>query len=210
MNLILGTFAALFSVVNPLGAVPLYLSLTQSDSPALRYQQARKACFYAVGILIVFLLIGTYILNFFSITIESMQIAGGLIIIRSGYNLMDATYKKAKAITQKVEKEAEQKEDISFSPLAMPMLSGPGSISLLISMAAETSGYVEYFCIILAILLLGVVTYIIFRSSPAVFDLLGQGGISAVSRIMGFIVMTIGIQFIISGSSTLLTNILQP
>ncbi len=209
MSMIFGVFTALFSVVNPLGAVPIFLSLTQSDPKELRNQQARKACVYAASILISFLLIGTYIMSFFGITIDSMKIAGGLIILRSGYNLMDATYRKGKAINEKVEREAEEKEDISFSPLAMPMLSGPGSISLLISMGAETQNYLEYGGIIIAILLLAVVTYFIFSYSPLLLKSLGRGGISALSRIMGFIVMTIGIQFIIGGVTNVLRGILH-
>ena len=141
MNAILGIFTALFSVVNPLGAVPLFLSLTADNTNVLKKQQALKACIYFAVILITFLMIGTYILNFFGITIDSMKIAGGLIIIRSGYDLMGGTYKKGRAINEKVEAEAIEKEDISFSPLAMPMLAGPGSISLLISMAAESTSY---------------------------------------------------------------------
>lgn len=207
MNLILGVFTTLFSVVNPLGAVPVFLSLTADNSPALRKEQAKKACLYMVIILITFLLLGTYIMDFFSITIEGMKIAGGLIVIRSGYNLMDATYRKGKAISEKIEKEATAKEDISLSPLAMPMLSGPGSISLLISIGSENSSYMAYFLITIGVLLLALVTYGIFRFSPLLFDRLGQSGISAVSRIMGFIVITIGIQFIIAGIMPLLKQV---
>lgn len=208
MNLIFGVFTALFSVVNPLGAVPVFLSLTQGDAPQLRNQQAQKACIYVVCILITFLLLGTYILNFFNITLEGMRIAGGLIIIRSGYNLMDGTYRKAKAISQKVEDEGVTKEDISFSPLAMPMLSGPGSISLLLSISSEANTYGEYFSICIAVLMLALVIYGIFRFSPMLFERLGQGGISAITRMMGFIVMTIGIQFIITGTSEVVSNML--
>jgi len=209
MNAILGIFTALFSVVNPLGAVPLFLSLTAENSNDLRKQQALKACVYFALILVTFLLLGTYILNFFGITIDSMKIAGGLIIIRSGYDLMGGTYKKGRAINEKVEAEAIEKEDISFSPLAMPMLAGPGSISLLISMAAESTGYSTYFHILMAILLLAIVIYIIFLFSPKLFHLLGRSGISALSRIMGFIVITIGIQFIVSGTTNIVGDLLK-
>jgi len=209
MNAILGIFTALFSVVNPLGAVPLFLSLTADNTNVLKKQQALKACIYFAVILITFLMIGTYILNFFGITIDSMKIAGGLIIIRSGYDLMGGTYKKGRAINEKVEAEAIEKEDISFSPLAMPMLAGPGSISLLISMAAESTSYTTYFHIVAAILLLGMVTYLIFLFSPKLFHLLGRSGISALSRIMGFIVITIGIQFIVSGTTHIISDLLK-
>lgn len=207
MNAVIGIFSALFSVVNPLGAIPIFLSLTTDNTVKERNGQALKACIYMSVILIVFLLIGTYILNFFGITIEGMKIAGGIIIMRSGFNLLSATYRKGKAINERVEEEALEKEDISFSPLAMPMLSGPGSISLLISMGLEAVLFAEYFNIIAGVLLLAVVTFIILRFSPLLFKLLGQGGISAMSRIMGFIVMTIGIQFMINGVMPLLAEV---
>ncbi len=209
MSMIFGVFSALFSVVNPLGAIPIFLSLTHDNSDKERNQQALKACIYAACILIAFLLSGTYILNFFGITIEGMKIAGGFIIMRTGYNLLSATYRRGKAINERVEEEAVEKEDISFSPLAMPMLSGPGSISLLISMGMETNTWAHYGYIIISILLLAGVTYVILRSSPLLFKLLGQGGISAMSRIMGFIVMTIGIQFIINGIMPLLKELVK-
>ncbi|MGB1205670.1 MAG: MarC family NAAT transporter [Chitinophagales bacterium] len=209
MNAILGIFTALFSVVNPLGAVPLFLSLTEQHSDNLRKKEAFKACVYFALILITFLMLGTYILSFFGITIDSMRIAGGLIIVRSGYNLMGGTYKKGRAINKEMEAEAIEKEDISFSPLAMPMLAGPGSISLLISMSTQSTNYATYFHILIAILMLGIVTYFIFLFSPKLFNLLGRSGISALSRIMGFIVITIGIQFIVSGTTNIISDLLK-
>lgn len=209
MNAILGIFTALFSVVNPLGAVPLFLSLTESHGDKSRKKEAFKACIYFALILITFLMLGTYILSFFGITIDSMRIAGGLIIIRSGYNLMGGNYKKGRAINKEVEAEANEKEDISFSPLAMPMLAGPGSISLLISMAGESTDYTTYFHILVAIILVSIVTYLIFFFSPKLFSILGRGGISALSRIMGFIVITIGVQFIVSGTTNIVGDLLK-
>ncbi|HRI29622.1 MAG TPA: MarC family NAAT transporter [Chitinophagales bacterium] len=206
----LAFFTALFSVVNPLGAIPLYISLSQHFTPSVRNEQVLKSSIYVVFILVGFLLVGNYILQFFSITIEGMKIAGGLMIIRSAYNMLDGNFKKGKAISAKVEEEAMTKEDISFSPMAMPMLAGPGSISLIISTGAGIKDPMEYAYIVSAILLLALSVYIIFRFSPMLFERMGQGGISAMQRIMGFIVLTIGIQFIVNGVSPLLKGIVHP
>ncbi|OWY19068.1 stress protection protein MarC [Sphingobacteriales bacterium UPWRP_1] len=205
----LAFFTALFSVVNPLGAIPLYISLSQHFTPQVRNEQVLKSSIYVVGILLTFLLAGSFILRFFSITIEGMRIAGGLMIIRSAYNMLDGNFKKGKAISSRVEQEAMVKEDISFSPMAMPMLAGPGSISLIISTSASLNHPQEYAFIIGAILLLAVSVYIIFRFSPLLFARLGEGGISAMQRIMGFIVLTVGIQFIINGVTPLLKTLLK-
>ncbi len=205
----LAFFTALFSVINPLGAIPLYISLSQHFTPSVRNEQVLKASIFVVVILVTFLLAGTFILNFFNITIEGMRIAGGLMIIRSAYNMLDGNFKKGKAISAKVEEEAMTKEDISFSPLAMPMLAGPGSISLIISTVAGVDNPIEYGYMILAILLLALSVYIIFRFSPLLFARIGQGGLSAMQRIMGFIVLTVGIQFIINGISPIVKALLK-
>lgn len=211
MGLFFATFSALFSVVNPLGAMPVYLALTQNDSPGWRRVQLRKAAIYLACILVVFFLVGTYILNFFGITIEGLRIAGGLIITKSGLDLLRSkgSYEKGRAITKKVKEEALHKTDISFSPLAMPMLSGPGSISLLISLALEISAFWEYAAIIGAIVAIAVVSYLILRISPKLVRFLGESGINSLSRMMGFIVLAIGIQFITNGVIPMLKEILK-
>lgn len=209
MGLFFATFSALFSVVNPLGAMPVFLALTSNDSPGWRRVQLRKAAIYLACILIVFFLIGTYILNFFGISIEGLRIAGGVIISKSGLDLLrsKSSYAKGRAITKRVKEEALQKDDISFSPLAMPVLSGPGSISLLISLALEISAFWEYAAIIGACIAIAVVTYLILLISPKLVRFLGESGISSLSRMMGFIVLAIGIQFIANGVVPMLKEV---
>jgi len=191
--------------------MPVYLALTQNDSPGWRRVQLRKAAIYLACILVVFFLVGTYILNFFGITIEGLRIAGGLIITKSGFDLLRSkgSYEKGRAITKKVKEEALHKTDISFSPLAMPMLSGPGSISLLISLALEISAFWEYAAIIGAIVAIAVVSYLILRISPKLVRFLGESGINSLSRMMGFIVLAIGIQFIANGVIPMLKEIMK-
>ncbi|MDP2188435.1 MAG: MarC family NAAT transporter [Sphingobacteriaceae bacterium] len=209
MGLFIATFSALFSVVNPLGAMPVVLALTANDSPAWREIQVRKAAIYLACILIVFFLVGTYILDFFGISIEGLRIAGGIIISKSGIDLLrsKSEYSKGRAINKKVKEEALLKNDISFSPLAMPMLSGPGSISLLISLALELTVIWDYLLVIAAVLTMALVTYLILRVSPRLVSFLGESGISAMSRMMGFIVLAIGIQFIANGAIPMLKSV---
>lgn len=209
MGLFIATFSALFSVVNPLGAMPVVLALTANDSPAWREIQVRKAAIYLACILIVFFLVGTYILDFFGISIEGLRIAGGIIISKSGIDLLrsKSEYSKGRAIYKKVKEEALLKNDISFSPLAMPMLSGPGSISLLISLALELTVIWDYLLVIAAVLTMALVTYLILRVSPRLVSFLGESGISAMSRMMGFIVLAIGIQFIANGAIPMLKSV---
>jgi multiple antibiotic resistance protein len=209
MDLFLVTASALFSVLNPLGAMPVFLALTANDSENWRNVQNKRASIYVAAILIIFFLIGTYILNFFGISIEGMRIAGGIIIAQAGYELLNAKPENpsGKRINKKVKEEAITKRDISFSPLAMPLLAGPGSISLLISLSLEHRSTLDYASIIAAVLVNALAVFLILRVAPRWVKFLGNSGIAAMSRMMGFIELAIGVQFIANGVIPLLKTI---
>ena len=199
LELFVTVLAALFSVVDPPGAIPLFLAMTPDYTKRERNQTARNTAFWFIALMLAFFLAGTYILSFFGITLNAVRIAGGLIILSSGYALLEGKFGESRAINDKVKDEAIEKEDISFAPLAMPMLSGPGSISLLIGMYAENPDWSARGVIITAVLILGLSIYLILRASPMLYRIMGVAGLKALSRIMGFLVMAIGIQFIIQG-----------
>lgn len=199
ITLFITVLASLFSVVNPMGAVPVYLALTPGYTRRERNRTALTTSFYFVLILMSFFFAGTLILKFFGLSVNALKIAGGLVIINSGYALLSGKFAQSRAMDKSVRKEALEKEDISFSPMAMPMLSGPGSISLLISLFATHELWPERFVIASVILVTGVIVYLILRTSPFLFRLLGVAGLKAISRIMGFLVMGIGIEYMISG-----------
>ena len=184
-----------------MGAMPVYLALTKDDTPEWKREQIKRACLYLAGILIVFFLLGTSILSFFGITIEGLRIAGGLIIMKSGLELLNtpSDNPKGKSLSRKLREAASEQTDISFSPLAMPMLSGPGSISLLVSFSLGYNEAGDYAAIIGAILAVALLSYMILRIAPSLVKFLGESGIAALSRMMGFIVLAIGIQFIVNG-----------
>jgi len=199
MELFVGVLAALFSVVNPLGAVPVFLALTPDYSLAERQKTALSTSIYFILILLSFFLAGAYILSFFGISISALRIAGGMVIFSSGYALLNGKFAESRAVNDKVREEALTKEDISFAPLAMPMLSGPGSISLLISLYSENIDWESRFIIIGVIVAMGGLVFSILRFSPYLFKLLGVAGLKAITQIMGFIVMAIGIEYTING-----------
>lgn len=202
MEIILATFSALFSVVNPFGAMPVFLTLTQDDSREHRNQQALKACLYMVGILAVFFLAGQYVLNFFGIRIHDLRIAGGLMIMRAGFDLLAPGANKKKIAPDVVE-EGQLKDDISFTPLAMPMLSGPGAIAVSIGLFTTSLSYFNMMMILIGIVLLAIVSFVILRFSYQLMRYMGKGGLAALSRIMGFIVLSIGVNFIVSALTAL-------
>jgi multiple antibiotic resistance protein len=199
VSLFFSVLASLFTVVNPLGAVPVFLAMTSDYEVRERTRVARSSSLYFVGILLAFFLAGNVILGFFGISLNALRIAGGLIILHSGYGLLNGQFAQSRAINKAVKDEARVKEDISFTPLAMPLLSGPGSISLLIGLFAENNDWVRRGVVLSTILVMGLLVFLILRSATYLFKLLGVAGLNALSRIMGFLVMSIGIQFIILG-----------
>lgn len=208
MEQLLGTFTVLFSIVNPLSAMPVFVALTQGYSPQLRNEQALKACLYMTGILIVFFFAGNFILNFFNLRIEDIRIAGGLLIIKSGLALLNTDAHKGKPLSKKVKQEGIEKQDISFTPLAMPLLSGPGAIAVCIGFFGKSQVAIEFVTVIASIISVSAISYLILRSSTRLTQFLGKGGMAAMTRMMGFITLSIGVSFILNGLLALAKSIL--
>jgi multiple antibiotic resistance protein len=207
IELFFAVLGALFSVVNPLGAVPVFIAMTPDYTVTERNQTARSTGIYFTLILLGFFLAGTQILAFFGIHISAMRIAGGMMILSSGYGLINGKFAENRAINKEVEEEALQKEDISFTPLAMPLLSGPGSISYLITQYNEKPSWEAHLTIAAVIVFLGILVYLILRSARYLYRILGEAGLKALSRIMGFIVMSLGVQYIIIGIMQLIQGL---
>jgi len=199
-GLLFASFTSLFSVVNPLAAMPLFLSLTDRFSEQERIQTANKATLNMLGVLLTFLLIGTFILSFFGISLAGIRIAGGLIIMRAAYSMLNPE-KGGRKLTAEDEAAALEKEDISFSPLALPLLSGPGSIAVVIGFATQASGATDYLINGAAVFLVVAVTYGILRLAPISAKYIGYTGLNVMTRLMGFIALAISVQFILSGIS---------
>lgn len=199
MEIILTTFTALFTVVNPFGAMPIFITLTQNDTVPEQRQQALRACLYMALILAVFFVAGQHVLSFFGLRIHDLRIAGGLMILKTGFELLSSKAHRGKKVSKGVVKESIHKEDISFTPLAMPMLSGPGAIAVSISMYNSSISYYSISLILLSILLVAVVCYLILIFSHRLVRFLGKAGLTALSRIMGFIVLSLGVNFIVTG-----------
>ncbi|HKB58026.1 MAG TPA: MarC family NAAT transporter [Lacunisphaera sp.] len=194
----LGTFIGLLPIINPLAAAPTFLAITEGDSPARRREQARKGCFYMVGILMSFLIGGTFIMNFFGISIPGLRIAGGIMMTGIGMGMLTAQKSAAKPDDE--EREAARKKlDISFSPLAMPMLSGPGSIAVTLGFTSLATSWTDYIAIIAGIISVALLTYLVLRLSGRIVGLIGPVGLNAMTKIMGFLIMCIGVQFVVNG-----------
>lgn len=198
LSLLLGYFIAIFAIVNPVTAMPVFLVLTEGNTAEERNHQALKASFFMIGILVSFLLGGTYIVSFFGISMEGIRIAGGIMIISWAFSLLNQK-DGGRKLDRASENEAREKPDISFSPLAMPLLSGPGSIAVVMSFASQDLSITNYILIIAAIVLTAIGAYVVLRTAPKIVKLLGKSGMNGFTKMMGFIALCIGVQFIING-----------
>ena len=192
MEILLATFTTLFSIVNPLSAMPVFLTLTSEDRAAERARTALRACIYMVAILSVAFFGGQYILNFFGINIQHLRIAGGILLMRSAFELLTPGANRDRVGPAALE-ESKQKDDISFTPLAMPMLSGPGSMAICIGLIRPT--YLDKAMTVAGFALVALAAFIILLFSLRLTRVLGKPGMAAMARIMGFITLAIGVNF---------------
>jgi multiple antibiotic resistance protein len=187
--------------MNPFSTAPLFVSLTANFDPRRRQGQAIKACLYAFAILVAFLLVGAAIVDFFGISIPGIRAAGGLIILAIGGRMLFPAAQAAAA----ADAPAPADLDVAFSPLAMPSLAGPGSIAVAMSAAAQIRDehpedwMVIYVAVILGIAITLVFSYLVLRLAGGMVRFLGRTGIDAMTRIFGFLLICIGMQFLLTG-----------
>lgn len=197
---LLAAFTSIISVANPLAAMPVFVTLTDNNTEAERIRIAKKSSIYMFMVLTIFLFGGTYIMSFFGISLPGIRIAGGLIIMRAAVSMLNPE-NPGRKLSEEDREAAKDKADISFTPMAMPMLSGPGSIAVVIGLASQTTGFFDLFMVTIAIILVALISYIILRLAPISAKYIGPSGMSAVTRMMGFIAMAIAVQFILNGIS---------
>ncbi len=188
--------------MNPFSTAPLFVSLTANFEPRKRHAQAILACVYAFAIVVVFLLAGSAIVDFFSISIPGIRCAGGLIILALGFRML---FPPAKAAGDADASAAAPDQDVAFSPLAMPSLAGPGTIAVVMSAAAQIRSArpndwtLAYAGVIAGMAVTLVFTYVVLRLSGAMVRFLGPAGIDSMTRIFGFLLICIGMQFLLTG-----------
>jgi MarC family membrane protein len=207
MELFIYLLAALFSVLNPIGTVPIFVGLTQDYTKSERSRVSFLTSINVFIILIIAFFVGQYVLTFFGITISALRIAGGLIIASSGFSLLNGKFNKNRGINKQVEQEIQSRNEIALTPLAMPMLAGPGSISLLIAFHQEHHEMNDMIVSVIAILVVAILIFVILHSAHFLAKMLGSSGIVAISRIIGFLTIAIGIQYIISSILSIIRGI---
>lgn len=201
-------FTSFFTLANPLGTMPVFLNQTEGCTEDERKAIAKKSTIVAFFTLVVFAFFGRYIFLIFGVSTDAFRIAGGIIIFKIGYDMLQAhiTHIKLNETERKIQ---HYTDNIAITPLAIPMLCGPGSIAngIVLMEDAETAWYKV--AMIVSIALVYLITFLILRASNKLYKLLGETGSNVMMRLMGLILMVIAVECMISGLKPVLSSIIS-
>lgn len=201
-------FPALFSIVNPIGASMMFYNITANRTHAERVHLARRIGFYALLVLLGSLWFGSYILNFFGVSLGALRVAGGLVVAVRAWGLLMAP-EAHEARKENDAAPAEGRDDVAFFPLTLPFTTGPGSMSVAIALASERPnsgvGVLPFFGgVTLAAVAIALVVWGLYAYADRVFVIIGEAGARVVSRLVAFLLLCIGVQIISSGAESLI------
>ena len=209
LGYVAGAVLAILPIVNPLGAVPLVMTVAAHLPAAERLRQIRRACVYTFVMMAGFLLAGGLIMSFFGISVPGMRIAGGMIVASLGFQML---FPSAPLPSRELERETGHKADIAFTPLAMPGLAGAGTFAVIMSLSSQASArlgferVLDFTAVLLAIVIVALLCFATLRAAERLQRVLGPTGMIALTRLTGFLMVCIGVQFIIDGLTAILRD----
>jgi multiple antibiotic resistance protein len=189
------TFLALFPIVDPFGGIPIFFSMTSTWTDKDRRRTAFKTGLWVFIILVTFLFFGRFVLFFFGISLPVLKIAGGLIVANTAWGMVTSHAR----ITPAESHEAEDKEDISLTPLAMPLMSGPGAIGVVMALAAHVDSAASYLGMIIGIAAVALTVTLFFALGGPLVRRLGPSAVGAINKIFGFLILAIAVQLVWDG-----------
>jgi multiple antibiotic resistance protein len=191
------TFTSILFIVDPVAVIPTYLVITQSETPSQRKRTAARACIAAALLLVVFGLAGRLIFRLFGITLPAFRIAGGLILWLVAMDMLRGVRRTQESTPEIAE--GREKEDVALTPLAMPMLAGPGAISTVMVLGGQAGAISEHVVVYAAVVLTMLISWVSLRVAERLLTALGQTGIRVMTRIMGLLLAAVAVQFVITG-----------
>ncbi len=198
-SLFIGTFTTLLAIINPFEFLPFYLKLLEGKDDKTYRQVAWQSCVYALLLCLFFLIFGTLLLRLFGVPLSMVRIAGGIILMKIGFELFSSSPSGGGMIPASVAPD----DNIAFVPLAMPLMFGPGAIATILGMTAtikqSSAELTSFVAIVAAILATMLVTYLCLAYASKLSAKLGPMGIDAITRIVGFFVSAIGVALIFDG-----------
>ena len=191
------TFGSLFAIVDPFAAVPTFLAMTARDTPEQRRRMARTACITCAGVMGAFAALGPAIFKLFGITLPAFQIAGGLVLLLSSLDMIRAQ-KSPMRETPEEFAEGMSKDDIAITPLAVPLLAGPGAITTSIVLAGRAANLPQKAIFYVLIALVGLISYWVLTLAADSANKLSPTILNIITRLMGLLLAAIGVQLILS------------
>lgn len=193
-------FGTIFAIVDPFAAAPVFIAMTPNDTDAARRRMARLASVVCCGVLLVFALAGNRIFAFFGITTAAFRVAGGILLLVLALDMVRAK-SGPNPHSPEEHQEGVEKSDVAITPLAIPLLAGPGAISTVALLGSEAKDLAHLGAIGAGILLTSFLSWVVLENSVRLIRFLGQIGVKIVTRIMGLLLAGIGAQFILSGAA---------
>ena len=191
-------FGSLFVIVDPIATVPAFLAMTPRDTPAQRIHTARLASVVMAVVLLVFAVAGKIIFKFLGITMPAFQIAASIVLLIVALDMLRAQRSRVQETSEETTAGAE-KSDIAITPLAVPMLAGPGAISTAIVLQSQAVGVAQYVALCVCIMAVALASYLIFRISARGAQWLSSIATKVLTRIMGLLLAAVAVQFMING-----------
>ena len=198
LTLLLLYFTSFFTLMNPLGAVPVFLGLTEDLNRKEQKHTATRAMITAFLTLIIFAFLGKYVFEFFNISIAGLKVVGSFIFFIMGYDMLNSKIGRLKTTDGK-EDQSDVVGDIAFTPLGIPLIAGPGSITNAMVLMSESHTWIDKGLVIFSIFLVSLISLLILQSSSAILKILGKQGTKIMTKLMGLILMIIAVEFFFSG-----------
>ena len=199
-------FTSFFTLTNPLGTMPVFLTMTNGLSDDERRHIIKRATIVSFVILIAFTLCGQFLFKFFRISTNGFRIAAGFIILKIGYDMLQARYSNAKLKDDEIKAYV---NDISITPLSIPMLCGPGAIANGIILMSDATTIELKVTLITMIAIVYGISYIVLRLSTRLVNIIGETGNNVMMRLMGLILMVIAVECFVGGLKPILIDIIQ-
>jgi len=190
-------FSSLFVIVDPIAAIPAFLAMTARDTPEQRVRMARLACLVAAGVLLVFALVGKWIFQYLGITLPAFQMAASLVLLLVALDMIRAQRSRVQETAEETTAGTE-KEDIAITPLAIPMLAGPGAISTAVLLHNQARGWEQSAALYVCIVAVCAASYVILRLSARGARWLSPIALRITTRIMGLLLAALAFQFLIN------------
>ncbi|EDP99181.1 YchE family NAAT transporter [Shewanella benthica] len=201
-------FLGLVAIINPVGLLPVFVSLTSHQNDIERNHTGKVANFAVVVILLVTIFAGQHILNLFSISLSAFRIAGGSLIAIIAMSMLQGKLGEVKR-NKEEDREASGMESVAVVPLALPLMAGPGAISSVIVTAAENNTFINHVGMSITVIVFGLISFMLFRAAPVIYKVLGKTGINVITRLMGLLMLSIAIEVIVAGLKGLFPNLLN-